>query len=294
MMTNTKISIRFFDDREVRAVWDEQNAKWWFSVLDIVALLTNQDDYTKTRNYWKYLKAKLRKENSELVSATTQLKLLASDGKRYLTDMLDYTGIIALGKEFPGKKANRFIEWFTFSDESIDGKSKTKAYSLFESTFINSIEVGSTKGLQQIHAYLFGGLYDFAGQIRQKNISKGGFHFAVSRFLGDTLKQIEAMPETSFDEIANKYVEMNIAHPFMEGNGRSTRIWLDLILKKRLKKCVDWSKISKRDYMNAMMLSPTKSSVLKTLLEKALTSKISDREIFMKGIDYSYYYEEND
>ena len=293
-MSNTKISIRFFDDREVRAVWDEQNAKWWFSVLDIVALLTDQDDYTKTRNYWKYLKAKLKKEKNELVSATTQLKLLASDGKRYLTDMLDYTGIIALGKEFPSKKANRFIEWFTYSDESIDGKSKTKAYALFESTFINSIEVGSTKGLQQIHAYLFGGLYDFAGQIRQKNISKSGFQFAVSRFLGDALKQIEAMPETTFDEIVNKYVEMNIAHPFMEGNGRSTRIWLDLILKIRLKKCVDWSKISKRDYMNAMMLSPTKSSVVKTLLEKALTSKISDREMFMKGIDYSYYYEEND
>jgi cell filamentation protein len=294
MMSNAKISIRFFDDREVRAVWDEQNAKWWFSVLDIVALLTDQDDYTKTRNYWKYLKAKLRKEKSELVSATTQLKLLANDGKRYLTDMLDYTGIIVLGKEFPGKKANRFIDWFTFSDESIDGKSKTKAYALFESTFINSIEVGSTKGLQQIHAYLFGGLYDFAGQIRQKNISKGGFHFAVSRFLGDTLKQIEAMPETTFDEIVNKYVEMNIAHPFMEGNGRSARIWLDLMLKKRIKNCVDWSKISKQDYMNAMMLSPTKSSVLKTLLEKSLTTKINDREMFMKGIDYSYYYEEND
>ena len=293
-MSNAKISIRFFNDREVRAVWDEQNAKWWFSVLDIVAVLTDQDNYSKTRNYWKYLKAKLKKENNELVSATTQLKLSASDGKRYLTDMLDYTGIIALGKEFPSKKANRFIEWFKYSDESIDGKSKTKAYALFESTFINSIEVGSTKGLQQIHAYLFGGLYDFAGQIRQKNISKDGFQFAVSRFLCDTLKQIEAMPETTFDEIVNKYIEMNIAHPFIEGNGRSTRIWLDLILKKRLKKCVDWSKISKRDYMNAMMLSPTKSNVLKTLLKKALTSKISDREMFMKGIDYSYYYEEND
>ena len=165
---------------------------------------------------------------------------------------------------------------------------------MFESTFINSIEVGTTKGLQQIHAYLFGGLYDFAGQIRQKNISKAGFQFAASRFLGDTLKQIEAMPETPFDEIVSKYVEMNIAHPFMEGNGRSTRIWLDLILKKRLKKCVDWSKISKRDYMNAMRLSPTKSSVLKMLLGKALTTKINDREMFMKGIDYSYYYEEND
>jgi cell filamentation protein len=293
-MSNIKISIRFFDDREVRALWDEQNSKWWFSVLDIVALLTDQDDYTKTRNYWKYLKAKLKKENSQVVSATTQLKFLAPDGKNRLADMLDYTGIIALGKEFPGKKANRFIDWFTYSDDSIDGKSKTKAYAMFESSFINSIEVGTTKGLQQTHAYLFGGLYDFAGQIRQKNISKGGFHFAVSRFLGDTLKQIEAMPETTFDEIVNKYVEMNIAHPFMEGNGRSTRIWLDLILKKRLKKCVDWSKISKRDYMNAMMLSPTKSSVLKTHLEKALTSKISNREMFMKGIDYSYYYEEND
>ena len=293
-MSNAKISIRFFDDREVRAVWDEQKAKWWFSVLDIVALLTDQDDYTKTRNYWKYLKAKLKKENSQVVSATTQLKFIAPDGKNRLADMLDYNGIIALGKEFPGKKANRFIEWFTYSDESIDGKSKTKAYALFESSFINSIEVDTIKGLQQIHAYLFGGLYDFAGQIRQKNISKGGFQFAVSRFLGDTLKQIEAMPEITFDEIINKYVEMNIAHPFMEGNGRSTRIWLDLILKKRLKKCVVWSKISKQDYINAMMLSPTKSSVIKTLLNNALTTKINNREMFMKGIDYSYYYEEND
>ena len=293
-MNKLKISIRFFDDREVRAVWDEQNAKWWFSVLDIVALLTEQDDYTKTRNYWKYLKAKLKKENSQVGSATTHLKLLAPDGKKRLADMLDYSGIIALGKEFPGKKANRFIDWFTFSDESIDGKSKIKAYALFESSFINSIEVGTKNGLQQIHAYLFGGLYGFAGQIRQKNISKDGFQFAVSHFLGDTLKQIEAMPETTFDEIVNKYVEMNIAHPFMEGNGRSTRIWLDLILKKQLKKCVDWSKISKQDYMNAMKLSPINISVLRKLLEKALTTKINDREMFMKGIDYSYYYEEND
>ncbi len=293
-MSKAKISIRFFDDREVRAVWDEENAKWWFSVLDIIAVLTDQNDYTKTRNYWKYLKAKLKKENSQVVSATTQLKFLAPDGKKRLADMLDFNGIIALGKEFPSKKANRFIEWFTYSDESIDGKSKTKAYALLESSFINSIEIGTTKGLQQIHAYLFGGLYDFAGQIRQKNISKGGFQFVVSHFLGETLKQIEAMPETTFDEIVNKYVEMNIAHPFMEGNGRSTRIWLDLMLKKHLKKCVDWSKIGKRDYMNAMMQSSTNSSVLKKLLKNALTNKINDREMFMKGIDYSYYYEEND
>jgi cell filamentation protein len=292
-MSSKKISIRFFDDKEVRAIWDEENAKWWFSVVDIVAVLAEHDDYEKARNYWKYLRAKLRKENSELGSATTQLKLLANDGKRYLTDMLDYNGIIVLGKQFPGKRANRFIEWFTYSDETIDGKSKQKAYALFESSFIDSIEVGTAKGLQQIHAYLFGGLYDFAGQIRQKNISKGGFQFAVAHFLGSTLRQIEQMPESTFDEIADKYVEMNIAHPFMEGNGRSTRIWLDLMLKKRLKKCVDWSKIGKNDYLNAMVKSAVSSATIKSLLKNALTDEINSREMFMKGIDYSYYYEEN-
>ncbi len=293
-MKHQKISIRFFNDREVRAVWDDNNAKWWFSVLDIVAVLTDQDDYNKTRNYWKYLKAKLKRENNQVVSVTTQFKILAPDGKKRLSEMLDYNGIIALGKEFPSKKANRFIEWFSYSDESIDGKSKSKAYALFESSFINSIEVGTVKGLQQIHAYLFGGLYDFAGQIRQKNISKARFQFAIARFLDLTLKQIETMPETTFDEIVDKYIEMNIAHPFMEGNGRSTRIWLNLILKTRLKKCVDWSKISKQAYMDAMKLSPLDSSILKSLLKNALTTKINNREVFMKGIDYSYYYEEND
>ena len=288
-----KISIRFFNDHEVRAVWDEQHAKWWFSVLDIVGILNEESDYNKIRNYWKYLKAKLKKEKNEVVSATTQLKLLAPDGKHRLTDTLDSNGIIALAKHFPNNRAMKFLDWFLYSDNTIDGQSKKKAYTLFESHLINDFEVGTTKGLQQIHAYLFGGLYEFAGQIRQKNISKGGFQFAVSRFLSETLKQIEKLPETTFDEIVKKYIEMNIAHPFMEGNGRSTRIWLDLILKKRLKQCVDWSKISKRDYMKAMMLSPTKSEQLKTLLNKALTNQINSREMYMKGIDYSYYYEEN-
>ena len=292
-MSSTKISIRFFDDREVRALWDEQQAKWWFSVLDVIAVLTDQSDYTKTRNYWKYLKAKLKKEGSQVVSLTTQLKLLAPDGKKRFSDVLDYQGIITLGKEFPGKKANRFIEWFTYSDDSIDGKSKTKAYALFDSSFIEGIEVGTTNGLQQIHGYLFGGLYDFAGQIRHKNISKGGFKFAMARFLPDTLKKIDSMPDDSLEEIISKYIEMNIAHPFMEGNGRSTRIWLDLLLKKRLKKCVDWSKIGKVEYMDAMIKSPVNPTILKEHIENALTSEIDSREMFMKGIDYSYYYEEN-
>ncbi|MDP4732328.1 MAG: Fic family protein [Flavobacteriales bacterium] len=293
-MSNTKISIRFFNDREVRAVWDEENAKWWFSVLDVVAAINNEEDYSKSRNYWKYLKTKLKKENNQLVSITNQLKLSAADGKMYKTDMLDSEGVSTLAKTFPNNRGLQFLDWFIYSEDSLDGQSKKKAYTLFEGNLIHSIEVGTTKGLQQIHAYLFGGLYEFAGQIRQKNISKGGFQFAMSKFLVENLKQIELMPESTFDEIVSKYIEMNIAHPFMEGNGRSARVWLDLILKKRIQKCIDWSQIGKREYMNAMVLSPTKSQVLKTLLQNALTTKINDREMFMKGIDYSYYYEENE
>ena len=290
----TKISIRFYNDREVRAVWDEENSKWWFSVLDIVGVLNDQDDYQKNRNYWKYLKTKLKGENSEVVSGTNQLKLLAPDGKRRLTDVLDYDGVLPLAKSFPNARAMRFVEWFTNSDETIDGKSKSKAYALFESSLIDNIEVGTVKGLQQIHAYLFGGLYDFAGQIRTVNIAKGGFQFAMAQFLPQTLATIEQMPETTFEEIADKYVEMNIAHPFREGNGRATRIWLDLILKKQLQKCVDWSKIDKNNYLNAMQKSVADSSDIKRLLHSALTDKINDRETFMKGIDYSYYYEQEE
>lgn len=289
-----KISIRFFNDREVRAIWDDIHSKWWFSVLDVVAILTDQDDYTKTRNYRKYLKAKLKKENNQVVSKTTQLKILAPDGKKRLSDMLDNDWIILLGKTFPGTKANRFIDWFTYSDESIDGKSKIKAYALFESSLVDQISVGTTKGLQQIHAYLFGGLYDFAGKMRQKNISKGWFQFANAQFLDTTLKTIEQMPEETLEQIIKKYVEMNIAHPFMEGNGRTARIWLDLILKKRLARCVDWSQISKNDYMNAMIQSPHDSTRILDLIQHALTDDIYSREMFMKWVDYSYYYEEED
>lgn len=289
-----KISIRFFDDREVRAVWDETDAQWWFSVLDIVGVLNAQDDYAKNRNYWKYLKTKLRNDGNEVVSATNQLKLLAPDGKRRLTDVLDNAGVIALAKSFPNNKASRFVEWFTNSDESIDGKSRSKAYALFESSLIDSIEVGTVKGLQQIHAYLFGGLYDFAGQIRTVNIAKTGFQFAMVQYLDQTLENVERMPEDSFDNIVDKYVEMNVAHPFREGNGRATRIWLDLILKKNLQLCIDWSLVDKRKYLEAMTSSVADSTSINDLLRSALTDKINDRDTFMKGIDYSYYYEQED
>ena len=289
----TKISIRFFNDREVRAAWDEGTSQWFFAVVDIVAVLNEQSDYTKNRNYWKYLKNKLKKENPQLVSAANQLKLTAPDGKKRLTDCFDSAGVIEIAKNFPNTKAAKFLDWFLYSDNTIDGQSKKKAYALFESGLLSTLQPGTIKCLQQIHAYIFGGLYDFSGQIRTKNISKGGFSFANALYFNTILPNIEDMPQSSFDEIINKYVEMNVAHPFMEGNGRSTRIWLDLMLKSSLSKCIDWSAVNKNAYLEAMRESVINSSNLKSLLKPALTDKINDREMFMKGIDYSYYYEED-
>ena len=290
----SKISIRFFKDYKVRAVWDEENSKWWFSVLDIVGAINQQDDYEKNRNYWKYLKNKLKKEGSELVSVTNQFKLLAPDRKRRLTDVLDSEGVEMLAKTIRNQQAMVFLDWFKYSENSIDGRSKKKAYTFIEGNLVADKDVGSVKALQQIHAYIFGGLYDFAGQIRKKTIWKDGTLFCRAEYLMQNLRQIEAMPESTFEEIANKYVEMNVAHPFMEGNGRSTRIWLDQIFKKRIGMCVDWSKIDKKKYLEAMRRSTTDATAIKALLKGALTDKIDDREIFMKGIDYSYYYEKED
>lgn len=294
MPMNTKISIRFYKDHKVRAVWSEEQNKWFFSVLDIIGAINEQEDYQKNRNYWKYLKAKLRKEQSEVVSATTQLKLMAADGKQYLSDAIDQVGVELLARSIHNSKAMDFLDWFTFSDNSIDGQSRKKAYTFWESNVIADEEIGTVKALRKIHAYIFGGLYDFAGQIRTKTIWKDGTLFCRAEYLKHSLEQIEQMPETTFDEIVDKYVEMNIAHPFMEGNGRSTRIWLDLIFKKNLKQCVDWSKIDKKTYLKAMHASTTDAKYIKALLKSALTDQIDDREIFMKGIDYSYYYEQSE
>ena len=290
----SKKSIRFFNDREVRAVWDEECNKWWFSATDIVRAINDEEDYTKCRNYWKYLKGKFRKESIELVSITNHFKFEAPDGKQRKADALDAEGVQTLATHYPNNRANAFLNWFTYSDNSIDGQSKKKAYTLIESGLLDSMEPGTVKCLQQIHAYLFGGLYDFAGQIRTKTIWKDGTLFCRAEYLMQNLRLIEQMPETCFDDIVNKYVEMNVAHPFMEGNGRSTRIWLDLMFKKRLKLCVDWSQIDKKHYLEAMRRSTTDATYIKALLKGAMTDEIDDREIFMKGIDYSYYYEQEE
>ncbi len=175
--------------------------------------------------------------------------------------------------------------------QEIDAASLEKARALFESGAIDRIEIGTVQGLCDIHAALFGGLYNFAGKIRTLNIAKGGFRFANSLYLNEILPVIEQMPETTYEEIIAKYVEMNIAHPFMEGNGRATRIWLDMMLKNRLGKVVDWQQIDKDSYLSAMERSPINDLELRTLLSSALTDRITDREVIFKGIEQSYYYE---
>ncbi|MBQ6788048.1 MAG: Fic family protein [Lachnospiraceae bacterium] len=169
--------------------------------------------------------------------------------------------------------------------------SKKRAIELFESGYLNSLEAGTFKTLAEIHKYLFEQIYDFAGKVRTVNIAKGNFRFAPVMYLQAALEGVEKMPQSTFDEIIEKYVEMNIAHPFREGNGRSTRIWLDLILKKELRVVIDWSLVDKDDYLMAMERSPIKDVEIKHILKQALTEKIDDREVYMKGIDHSYYYE---
>ena len=176
--------------------------------------------------------------------------------------------------------------------QEIDALSKQKAYDLYDSGAIHRVEIGTTAGLQNIHRYLFDGLYDFAGQIRELNISKNNFRFANALYLKDALRAIEQMPENTFEAIVDKYVEMNVAHPFLEGNGRATRIWLDLIFKNRLAKVVDWEQVNKKLYLQAMERSPVNDLEISFLLQNALVDKINDRQLFMKGIDQSYYYEQ--
>ena len=288
---SNKTSIRFYKDHKVRAIWDDQENKWYFSIVDIVAAITGTP---RPRVYWGTVKNRQKIEYGQLYSKCIQLKLIAADGKHYATDCFAQEDIEDVVKTLPAKNTADFLDWFTYSDNTIDGRSRKKAYTLWESNLVESKDVGKVKSLQQIHAYLFGGLYDFAGKIRTKTISKGNTLFCLAEHLHGYLKTVEAMPESSFDEIVDKYVEMNAAHPFMEGNGRSTRIWIDMIFKKRMKMCVDWSKIDKREYLDAMIASHTDSSRIRELLRGALTDRIDDREIFMKGIDYSYYYEQED
>ena len=280
-----KTSIRFFNNKAVRSRYDMETTSWLMSAVDLIDAIVETNN---ARIYWYTIK----RRRPELVAFCKQLKMRAADSKIYNTDCLTEEGINLLLLLLPIKNKLAIQEWIKGKNNPLDEQSKHRAYELFDSDIINNIEVGTINGLQQIHSFLFGGLYSFAGQIREKNISKDNFTFGNALYLHETLSKIEKMPEVTFDNIVEKYVEMNIAHPFMEGNGRATRIWLDLIFKKNLSMVIDWSKIKKDEYLNAMRVSVYSDKQVKGLLKSALTTDIDSRELFMKGIDYSYYYEE--
>ena len=282
-----KHSIRYFNNKPVRAVWDNDNSLWWYSAVDFIEILVEPNS---SRRYWNNVKVR----NPELSPFCGQLKLYADDGKKYLSDVINEEGVRLLLTIIPSKYKKAIQDWIKGLLDPIDEQSKKKAYDLYNTELIEKDEIGKTIALQKIHAYLFEGLYPFAGKIRTKTISKGGFVFANGDFLPQVLRDIDKMPDSTFSEIVNKYIEMNIAHPFMEGNGRATRIWLDLLLKERIAKCIDWSKIEKKDYLEAMVASPVDPNPIFKLLNNALTDDINIRELFLKGIDYSYYYEEGD
>lgn len=284
---STKTSIRYFNKKPVRSRWDEETSSWFVCAIDLIAAVV---ETSNPRIYWYTIKTR----NSELSTNCKQLKMTASDGKTYDTDCLSIKGLDVLLDILPRKRRSILKEWLKGNNDPLDEQSKKKAYDLITSGVIYDIEVGTTRGLQQIHSYLFDGLYDFAGKIRDKNISKGGFMFANALYLPSILNDIDKMPENTIEQIVDKYVEMNIAHPFMEGNGRATRIWLDQILIRSLKKCVDWSKIDKKEYLDAMSISSSSSKQIFMLIKNALTSDFENRELIIKGIDYSYYYEEID
>ena len=280
-----KRPIRYFNNKPVRAVWDNVDSLWWYSAVDFITILVEPNS---PRRYWNNVKVR----NPELSPFCGQLKLYADDGKKYLSDVINEEGVRLLLTIIPSKYKKAIQDWIKGLLDPIDEQSKKKAYDFYKTELVEEDEIGKTVALQKIHAYLFEGLYPFAGKIRTKTISKGGFIFANGDFILEVLKDIDKLPDNTFDEIVDKYIEMNIAHPFMEGNGRATRIWLDLLLKNRLKKCVDWSKIDKDEYLSAMKVSPVNPKPIFSLLKEALTNDINNRDIFMKGIDYSYYYEE--
>ena len=282
-----KHSIRYFNNKPVRAIWDNENSLWWYSAVDFVSILVNPNS---PRRYWNNVKVR----NPELSPFCGQLKLYAQDGKKYLSDVISEEGVRLLVTIIPSKYKKAILDWIKGLLDPIDEQSKKKAYDFYQTALIEDDEIGKTIALQKIHAYLFEGLYPFAGKIRTRTISKGGFTFANGDFLPQVLRDIDKMPDRTISEIVDKYIEMNIAHPFMEGSGRSTRIWLDLLLINRLSKCVDWSRIYKVDYMNAMKASPYDPKPIHRLLGEALTDNINDRELFLKGIDCSYDYEEEE
>ncbi len=277
-------SLRFFEDVKVRGIWNEEDSKWWFYAVDIVEALTKCE---KPRVRWGQLKRTV----PAITHHCKPIKI-KENGKTLTTELINPSGVNGLMVLLATPYREDFVYWFSNIDRSLSELSKQQAYELFESGAVWNYEVGTAAGLKLIHAYLFGGLLDDAGEIRTEDLVKGGYLFAMHENLKKLLIQNDKMPERTFEEIAAKYVRMNLIHPFKQGNGRSMRIWLDLMLKKNLGQCVDWSRVDKRAYLAAMKKSSSDPEDAYALLKEALTDKFEDPEFFLRGIDYSYYFDE--
>ena len=282
-----KTSIRYFNNKKVRSRYNYSHNKWYYVASDIVSSLI---ETSNSRKYWNTFKNR----HPILKQYISTIKMMADDGNAYQTDCLDDEGVKTLLSFLKTNDKDYFYKWIKGLNNKEDEISRLRAYELYENGLLNNMEEGKISSLKSIHKYLFDGIYDFAGIIRNKNIKKGNFAFANCMYLEEILEKIEKMDDNTFSNIINKYIEINVAHPFMEGNGRSMRIWLDLMLIKKLNYCIDWSIIDKKEYLSAMEKSVFDGSDIKDLLEKALIPYTNDRETFIKGIDYSYYYEEID
>lgn len=277
--------IRYYNETPIRCRWDKSKNEWSYAVMDVIESLVKP---AYPRKYWNTFKHR----RPELLKKTKSIKLTSSDDKKYATDVMNYGTLECLLGYLKYNKKEEFLNWAKSLANPLDEESRIKAYSLIDNDLLNEAEVGTFAGLQKIHSYLFEGLYPYAGKIREKNISKSGFKFVTYGKLADELKKIDEMPETSLDEIIDKYVQMNIAHPFEDGNGVATRIWLNQIFRKNLNKVIDWSRINKEDYLKAMEASPTDSSEINNLFFFALVYETESKEVFLRGIDFSYSFEE--
>lgn len=280
-----KTLIRYFDETPIRCRWEKNKNEWFYAVMDVIETLVKP---AYPRKYWNTFKHR----RPELLKKIKEMKLTSSDDKKYSTDVVGGEGVDYLLSYLSCSKKEEFSRWAKSLTNPLDEESRIKAYSLFDNGLLDEAEVGTFAGLQKIHAYLFDELYPYAGKLREENLPKGDKKLVDYKKLPETLKKIDEMPEGTLDEIIEKYIQMNEAHPFFDGNGVAMRIWLNQIFKKELNKIIDWSRIDKQDYLKAMQEKDV--AELDNLFFFAFAYGTDSKEVFIRGIDYSYYFEEKE
>lgn len=276
--------VKILNGKTVRIVWSEPASTFLYSATDLVLAFANSKN---PRIYWNAIK----RRHPEIRKYCSQAKLLAADEKQYKSDVLTCDGINELVLILKHPNRRYLIDWIRGSNEPVNEQAKKRAYDLFGTNILKTDEIGTFIGLRKIHAYLFDGLYKNVGRVRTKNVVKNGVEYANYTFLKQILTHIDSMSSNTFDEIVEKYVEMNIAYPFLDGCEQSMRIWLDQMLKNKLEKCINWAKVKREDYLEAMKESPYNDSQIKKVLKRAISIKILDKNVYQTGLDSSFFYE---